>query len=131
MEGPGAGSVSRVGFTAAVRGRGEAKLAMFRHLSPLTLNALMRDVPIHSRVNAQPGMVCLFTNLRVGVEKGRTNFQKGEIAFHAAANLVCIFTKAVKSDRPLNPLGKVEAGIDLLENLKSGDVVTLSLEPKA
>ncbi len=124
---PPAGSVSRVECVAFFRGNGEAKISLFRHLSPLTVNAMMRILPVDSRVNIQPAMLCLFTSLRVGVEKPRTAFSRGDVAFLASGGLICIFLKDAKSDRPLNPLGKVDDGLSLFEGAKPGDTVRLGL----
>jgi hypothetical protein len=32
----------------------------------------------------------------------------------------------VKSERPLNPVGKIEAGLEVLESATAGDVVQIS-----
>ncbi len=127
----GAGSVSKVECVASVRGRGLAKVALYRHLAPVTLNALLRVLPLDSRVNVQPGMVCLFTEIRVGVEKPRTRFAKGDAAFLPSAGLLCIFLREATSDRPLNPLGNVEDGLPVLEGVRPGEVVSLSLAGSA
>jgi len=123
---PSAGSVSKVDCKAEVRGKGEAKVALFRHLAPLTVNAVLRSVPFDSRVNVQPAMVCLFTELRVGVEKPRLQFSKGDVAFLPSGGLLCVFLTDVKSDRPLNPLGSVESGFETFQSIKPGDVVHFS-----
>lgn len=78
-----------------------------------------------SRVNVQPTMVCLFTTIRIGVEKARTSFVRGDIAFLPSGGLVCFFLKDSKSDRPLNPLGKVDEGIPVFDGVKQGDTVRL------
>jgi hypothetical protein len=124
---PPAGSVSRIDCVATFRGGGEAKVSFYRHLSPLSVNAIMRLLPVDSRVNVQPGMRCLFTPLKVGVEKPRTSFNRGDVALLASGGLICIFVKEAKSDRPLNPLGKVEDGLGLFEGMRPGDTVRLSL----
>ncbi len=123
-EGPG--SVSRIACTATVRGKGTAKVALFRHLSPLTVNAIHRALPLESRVNMQQGLACLFSSIRVGVEKPRLSFERGEVAFLASGSLLCIFLNAAKSAMPLNPVGKVEEGMEILDSLKAGDVVKLA-----
>lgn len=84
-------------------------------------------MPFDSRVNLQPAMVCLFTQLRVGVEKPRTQFARGDVAFLPSAALLCVFLGSAKSDRPLNPLGKVDAGMEAFDAIKPGDVVRLTL----
>lgn len=119
------GSVSRIPFTASVRGKGDAKVSILRHLSPLTVNAVVRASPIESRVNIGPGTVCMFTNIRVGVEKGRTSFERGDVAFLASGALLCFFLKSAKSERPLNPVGKIDSGTEILDGLRLGDVIVL------
>jgi hypothetical protein len=87
----------------------------------------MRILPVDSRVNVQPGMRCLFTPLKVGVEKSRTSFVRGDVALLASGGLICVFVREARSDRPLNPLGKVDQGLELFEEMKLGDTLRLSL----
>lgn len=122
---PAAGSVSRVDVLASISGRGQGTLSLFRHLAPVTVNALLRSFPSDSRVTLQPAMVCLFTQLRVGVEKPRVQFSRGEVAFLPSGGLICVFLGDAKSDRPLNPVGKVERGIEAFDAIRPGDVVSL------
>jgi hypothetical protein len=125
----GAGSVSRVVCTAQIRGKGAARLSLYRHMAPLTVNAILRALPIESRVNVQHPMVSLFTEIRVGVEKPKSSLVRGDVAFLASGSLLCVFLKGVSSERPLNPVGKVEEGMELLDALKAGDVVKLAQVP--
>jgi uncharacterized protein len=127
---PAAGSVSKIECQASVGGRGAAKLSLFRHLAPLTVNSIVRTLPFDSRVTIQPPMVSLFTQLRVGVEKPRNQFVRGDVAFLPSGSLICVFLGSARSDRPLNPLGKVESGIELFDAIRPGDVVRLSAEEK-
>jgi hypothetical protein len=108
-------------------GGGQAKVSLYRHLSPLSVNAITRILPVDSRVNIQPGMRCLFTPLKVGVEKPRTSFARGDVALLASGSLICIFTQEARSDRPLNPLGKVDEGLELFDKMKPGDTAHLFL----
>lgn len=126
---PAAGSVSRVGCIATVKGKGEGTISLFRHLAPLTVNALIRSLPSDSRVTLQTAMVCLFTQLRVGVEKPRAQFVRGDVALLPSGGLVCIFLGDARSDRPLNPLGKVEKGLETFDAVRPGDVVSLKVVP--
>jgi len=126
-----AGSVSKVDCVARVVGKGEMKVSLYRHLAPLTVNAIMRNLPLESRVNVQPAMAYLFTSIRVGVEKHRTDFVRGEVAFLASSGFLCFFLRNAKSDRPLNPVGKVESGLELLDGLRPGGVIRFSQVPPA
>jgi hypothetical protein len=102
-------------------------VAFFRHLAPVTVNAILRSLPFDSRVNLQPSMVCLLTELKVGVEKPRTQFARGDVAFLPSGGLICVFTGNARSDRPLNLVGKVESGLETFETIRRGDVVRLAL----
>lgn len=121
-----AGSVSRIECIAKVRGKGEASVTLFRHLAPLTVNAIIHSLPLDSRVSVNPAMTSLFAPLQVGVEKPRLAFERADVAFLASGGLLCVFLKGAKSDRPLNPVGKVETGIELFDLIRPGDVVRLN-----
>ena len=126
-----AGSVSKVNCLASFPDGSKGRVAFYRHLSPLSVNAIIRTLPMGSRVNVQPGMRCFFTSLKVGVEKPRTSFVKGDVALLASGGLICIFVRDARSDAPLNPLGKVEEGLELFERMRPGDTVRLALEEES
>lgn len=125
---PDAGTVSKVAVSASIGGRGAAAISMFRHMAPLTVNSVLRALPMDSRVTVQPPLVSMFTQLRVGVEKPRVQFVRGDVAFLPSGGLICVFLGSARSDRPLNPLGKVESGIELFDATRPGDVVRFSLQ---
>jgi len=52
-------------------------------------------------------------------------FSRGEVAFLPSGGLICVFLGDAKSDRPLNPVGKVERGIEAFDAIRPGDVVSL------
>ncbi len=124
---PTAGSVSKVECIASVGGKVVARLSFYRHLAPLTVNSILRTLPLASRVTLQPAMVCMFTQLRVGVEKPRVQFSRGDIAFLPSGGLICVFLGVARSDRPLNPVGKAEVGLEAFDSMKPGDVVRLEV----
>lgn len=119
-------SVSKVECPATVRGKGDFKLGLYRHLAPVTVTAMLEELPIASRATIYPGMITLMTKIKTGVEKQRTEFSKGDVAFLAATGSICIFLKNAKSERPLNPVGKVEEGLEVLLKATAGDVVQIS-----
>jgi hypothetical protein len=120
-------SVSKVECAATVRGKGKFMLGLYRHLAPVTVTALLDELPVASRAQVYPGaMVTLLTKIKIGVEKQRLEFSKGDVAFLAANGSVCVFLTNVKSQRPLNPIGKVEEGLEALLKATSGDVVEIS-----
>lgn len=119
-------SVSKVECAATLRGKGRFVLGLYRHLAPVTVTALLDELPLASRTMVYPGMIALLTKIKTGVEKQRTEFSRGELAFLAANGSICIFLKNAKSERPLNPLGRIEEGLDVLERTSPGDVVEIA-----
>jgi len=118
----GPGSVSRVPCTVKLSGKGEVKISLYRHLAPLTVNAILRVLPMDSRVNVQPATACLFSSVRVGVEKPKLAFERGDVAFLASGALLCFFLRSARAEHPLNPIGRVDEGLELLDSLRAGDV---------
>jgi hypothetical protein len=119
-------SVSKVECAASVRGKGKFTLGLYRHLAPVTVTALLDEFPLSSRAMVYPGVVTMLTKIKIGVEKQRLEFSKGDVAFLAANGSVCIFLANAKSERPLNPIGKVEEGLDVILRATAGDVVEIS-----
>lgn len=119
-------SVSKISCKLVLRGKGELELGLYRHLAPITINAIVRSLPIVGRVTIYPkAMICLLTDIRTGVEKQKFEYGRGDVAFLAASGTMCFFTANVKSDRPLNPVGKVDRGIELFERVSAGDVIEI------
>jgi uncharacterized protein len=119
-------SVSKIEVPATIRGKGNFTLGLYRHLAPVTVTALLDEFPLSSRATIYPGMITLMTKIKIGVEKQRMEFAKGDVAFLAATGSICIFLKNAKSERPLNPIGKVETGIEVLESTSPGSVIQIS-----
>lgn len=120
-------SVSKVDCVATVRGKGKLTIGLYRHLAPITVAAILEELPIASRAMVQPGaMVTILTKLKIGVEKQRTEFGKGDVAFLAANGSICIFLANAQSQRPLNPVGKVEEGFESIQAVTAGDVIQIA-----
>jgi uncharacterized protein len=110
----------------SIRGKGEFNIDLYKHLAPITVNSILRALPLNARVTIYPkAMVCILTGLKTGVEKQRLEYAKGEIAFLAANGSLCFFMSAAKSQSPLNPIGKVTSNPELLEKLTAGDVMEI------
>jgi len=118
-------SVSKVECVASVRGKGRFTFEFYRHLAPVTVSALLEALPIASRAMVFPGMVTLLTTIKTGVEKQRLQFARGDVAFLAANGSICVFFSNANSERPLNPLGRIESGLEVLSSAKAGDVVEI------
>ena len=120
-------SVSKVQVKVTVQGKGEMLVDFFRHLSPVTINVLMRQMPIHGRVTMMGDSgFSVLSQLTTGVEKSRSSFSRGDVAFLSFNGSICLFLKESKTPRPMNSLGKISFGIELLDKVRTGDVITFS-----
>ena len=69
-------------------------------------------------------------NWRIGVEKARPTYSRGDVGFLPSGGLVCVFLGTATTDRPINPVGKVEAGMEAFDSLRPGDSVRIFLSVK-
>ena len=65
------------------------------------------------------------TNIDSGTERARSEFKKGDVAFLSSSGSVCFFLNDVVSGKTMTPIGKLGDDIDVLKNVKSGDVLCI------
>ena len=119
-------SISAMEMVARVSGKGTVVGNVFKHLSPVTLTKILQELPIMGRVNFyEKGFVYILTNVVAGEEKSRKEFTKGQIAFMPSGSSICFFIQDVRSYKPMNPLGEVTKGMEVLESLKRGDSIEI------
>jgi len=111
---------------ARVPGKGTFVGNLFKHLSPVTITKILRELPINGRVNFyQRDFAYILTNVITGEEKSRKEFQKGQIAFLPSGSSICFFLQDIRSYKPMNPLGEITQGMEILESLKRGDSIEI------
>ena len=117
-------SLSELVLVATVSGKGQIKAKVFKHLAPVTLSKIQQAVPFGGNVNFfDRNFAYILTPVVGGEEKSRKEFKKGSVAFMPAGCMLCFFLVETKSYKPMNPLGEIEEGFDLLANLKRGDSI--------
>jgi len=122
-------SVSKIEFKAIFEGKGEAKVSIYKHLSPVTVNnMLMMDKLAGRIVRFQDIFIYAPLGIRVGVEKAKRQFKRGEIAFMSSTGAICFFLKDASIGLPMNPLGEVSSGMEIVEKCGAGDTVQLIKE---
>ncbi len=111
---------------ARVPGKGTVVGNLFKHLSPVTLTKIQREIPITGRVNFfERDFAYILTNVVAGEEKSRKEFHKGQIAFMPSGSSICFFLQDIRSYKPMNPLGEVVQGMEVLESLGRGDSIEI------
>ncbi|MCL4519730.1 MAG: hypothetical protein M1587_11105 [Thaumarchaeota archaeon] len=119
-------SVSELVLRATVPGRGEIIGNLHKHLSPVTIMKIQRAMPITGRVNLfEKNFAYILTNVATGEEKSRKEFRRGEITFMPAGSMICFFLQDTKSYKPMNLLGVISDGMEVLESCRRGDSIEI------
>jgi hypothetical protein len=123
--------LSELVLTATVIGKGQIKARVLKHLAPITLSKLQRVVPFSGNANFyERNFVYLLTPVTGGEEKSKKEFRKGTLAFMPAGSMLCFFLEDTRSYKPMNLLGEIMEGLDLISNLKRGDSIRIeSISP--
>lgn len=102
------------------------RCALKRHLSPRTVGAVMRSLPVSGRVRSLGGGVLyLKAGIDSGLERPRSSFCRGDVAFLPSAQSICFFTADAPRAQPMTPLGSLGDGAGLLDSARPGDTARL------
>jgi hypothetical protein len=116
-------SVSRKQLILEIRGKAKITCDLKRHLSPRTVGSIMRSLPLEGHAH-QLGQSILYFETAVdsGIERARSDFKKGDVAFLPSSGSICFFINNVTSGKTMTPIGKLSNNIDALNDVKSGDI---------
>jgi len=116
-------SVSRKQLILEIQGKTKIPCDLKRHLSPRTVGTIMRSLPLEGHAHLLGQSILYFeTSIDSGIERARTEFKKGDVAFLPSTGSVCFFITDVTSGKTMTPIGKLSGIIDALKDVKSGDV---------
>ena len=100
-----------------------------RHLSPRTVGFILRSLPLEGNAHLLgKSIVYLETPIDSGIERPKKEFRKGDIAFLPASGSICFFSKNSEPGKTMTPIGKIITGIELLDEIKPGDIISLYAE---
>ena len=116
-------SVSRKQLILEIQGKAKIQCDLKRHLSPRTVGTIMRSLPLEGHAHQLGQSILYFeTTIDSGIERARTEFKKGDVAFLPSTGSICFFITDVISGKTMTPIGKLSNNIDALKDVKSGDV---------
>lgn len=119
-------SVSRKKMILEVRGRSKISCDLKRHLSPRTVGKVLRSLPLEGHAHLLGQSILYFeTGIDSGMERSRTEFRRGDVAFLPSSGSVCFFIRDVSSGKAMTLIGRLGDGIDALSDVKSGDVLCI------
>ena len=119
-------SVSRKQLVLEIRGKAKISCDLKRHLSPRTVGAIMRSLPLEGHAHLLGKSISYFeTHVDGGIERSRSEFKKGDVAFLPSAGSICFFLNDAVFAKTMTPIGKLGENIDALKDVKSGDVFSI------
>ena len=120
-----ADSVSKKPLILEIKGKGKIHCDLKRHLSPKTVGTIMRSLPLEGNAHMLGKSIAYFeTTIDSGIERSRTEFKKGDVAFLSSTGSICFFIEDSEPGKTMTPIGKLE-DVEYLKNLKPGDVFSL------
>ena len=120
------GTVSKIDATLEINGDTKMSCQLKRHLSPITVGLIARMLPLKGNAHQMGQSVVYFeTKINSGVERKRTDFKKGDIAFLPTEGSICFYMDDVFGGKPMAIVGKITGNIEKLRSVKSSDVLSL------
>ena len=120
------GTVSRFDVILKINNDVNIPCQLKRHLSPITVGLIMRMLPLSGNAHQMGKSIIYFeTNLNSGIERKKTDFRRGDIAFLPAEGGVCFYIDDVYDGKPMTPIGRTNE-IEKLNVVKSSDILSLT-----
>ena len=121
------GTVSRIDIILGINDKTRITCQLKRHLSPLTVGLITRMLPLKGNAHYMGKSILYFeTKINSGIERKRTDFKKGDIAFLPTEGCICFYMDDVFGGKQMTIVGKITDDIKKLKAIKSSDVLSLS-----
>ena len=122
-----AGTVSSFNVFLEINAKERIPCQLKRHLSPITVGLITRVLPIHGNAHQIGHSIIYFeTKIDSGIERKRSDFKKGDIAFLPTEGSICFYVDDVIDGKPMTIIGKMTSNIEKLKVVKASDVLSLS-----
>lgn len=116
-------SVSRIPIKLLIENVGEAEGEFIRHLSPRTVDAILRGLPIEGRAALWKQEIYFEIPVATGEEKPKTRVKKGDLAYWPMGKALCIFYGETQPYSAVNIVGQITKNLELFSKTKSGAVI--------
>lgn len=121
--------LSKVNLKMIIRDKGEIEVNLFKHLSPTAVGNILRNIPIEGRMNKlDETFAYILTPIKIGSERSRKKFEKGDISFIASNGAIGIFLKDMEVSKSMSLIGKIKPDEDILNQISNGDSISLVMQ---
>lgn len=101
------------------------RLRLKRHLAPRTVRLILDALPIRGNAHVSGNMTYVNTDIKSGLERGRTEFHAGDVAFLPGQRCICFVTGPYSTKKPMALIGTMEGDTDILRTVGPGDAVDI------
>jgi len=91
-----------------------------RIFSPITVNAIVKLLPLEGRAAVWQSEVYFEIPLKMGLEKPKEKVRKGDLAYWPLGGAFCIFFGDMRPYTPVNLIGQITENIDMFSKVRSG-----------
>jgi hypothetical protein len=116
-------SISRIPVKFLIENTGEAQGELIRHLSPRTVDAILKKLPIEGRAALWKQEIYFEIPVAAGEEKAKPTVKKGDLAYWPMGKALCIFYGESQPYSAVNMVGQVTKNLELFSAVKSGAVI--------
>ena len=116
-------SVSRIPVKFIIENVGEAQGELIRHLSPRTVDAILKKLPMEGRAALWKQEIYFEIPVAAGEEKAKTAVKKGDLAYWPMGKALCIFYGETQPYSAVNMIGQITKNLEFFSTVKSGTVI--------
>ena len=114
------GSLSKTPIRIKVAGLGEAKGELVRFYAPLTVETLLRRLPLRGRAHPCSGGYSFIVGIKRGEEKSIREVDAGTIAYWPMGDALCLYHSDTLTYSPVNRVGRITENLELIGRITSG-----------
>ncbi|MEM2576755.1 MAG: cyclophilin-like fold protein [Candidatus Bathyarchaeia archaeon] len=116
---------SRILVKFIIEGLGEAKGELMKFLSPKTVEAILKVLPVEGYAAIWKEEVYFKVPVKVGAEKPRDKVATGDLAYWPLGSDICIFYGKSQPYSSVNLIGKITENLEVFKQVKEGVKISL------
>jgi len=113
-------SLSRTPIRIRLSGLGEAEGELSRICAPLTVETLLRRLPLKGRAHPISGGISFIVGIKRGEEKPVSRVEAGTIAYWPRGDAINVFHSPVSTLGPVNRVGSIKENLEIFRKISSG-----------
>ena len=116
---------SHIPIQILVEGYGTATGELKRFLSPLTVERILKLLPLSGRIARKNGFIYFHISLESGSEKPIKKVKAGTIAYWPRSVSICIFHEDTQLSTTVTSLGIIDSNLDIFKKAINGASITI------